>query len=134
MTTDALPRVTLRRRLDWMDTDAADRWHYSVLFRWAEEGEAALHRELGIVDRTFGATPRVAVDATYSAAVTFDDEVEIDFWVARLGTTSVTYEFRIRLVEADVEAGAGTVVTVFTAEDGTKAPWPEDLRTALGGG
>ncbi len=126
-----LPTVTLRRRLEWVDTDAADRWHHGVVLRWAELAEAELHRDLGISDQTFGWTPRVNYTANFHAAVHFDDEVEITFAVASLGRTSVTYTFEVVLVDG-ATAATGQVVTVFADDDGTR-PWTDDLRAALGG-
>jgi hypothetical protein len=46
--------VTISRRVQWMDTDAAGIWHYSTVLRWAEKAETELHRLLGIVGDTFG--------------------------------------------------------------------------------
>ncbi len=43
--------TTLQRRVQWIDTDAAGIWHHSNVVRWAEEAEAELHRQLGIIDR-----------------------------------------------------------------------------------
>lgn len=127
-----LPAVSFRRRLDWMDTDAADRWHYSVVQRWAEQGEARLHRDLGIIDETFGFTPRVAFSADFFAAVTFDQEVEVTFAVTAVGRTSATYDFEVVLVDGPRAAG-GQVVTVFMDHDGATAPWPDHVRAALSG-
>ncbi len=124
------PRVTFRTRLDWMDTDAADRWHYSVVQRWAEQGEARLHRDLGIIDTTFGATPRVAFRSDFTAPVTFDQEVEVTFCVRTVGRTSVTYDFDVTVVDGP-RAARGEVVTVFMDDAGTTAPWPDDVRAAL---
>lgn len=126
------PSITIRRRLQWMDTDAADRWHHAVLIRWAEEGEAELHRAIGVVDETFGATPRVALSLDYTAAVRFDDEVDITFRVERVGTTSVTYAFEASLVDGP-RVGGGEVVTVFTGPGMATTPWPDHLRAALEG-
>lgn len=67
--------VTIRRRVQWIDTDAAGIWHHSLATRWAEEAEAELHRELGIIDETFGATPRVRTEFDFSDPLRFDDEV-----------------------------------------------------------
>ena len=55
------PTITIKRRVEWMDTDAAGIWYHSTVIRWAEDAEAELHRQLGIVQRTFGATPRVNI-------------------------------------------------------------------------
>ena len=59
--------LVLRRRIEWMDTDAAGIYHYTTVFRLAEAAEAAMHTGLGIADRTFGATPRVSVAMDSSA-------------------------------------------------------------------
>ena len=43
---DGLPdpaRILLRRRIEWMDTDAAGIYHWTTVFRLAEAAEAALH-------------------------------------------------------------------------------------------
>ena len=128
----SLPSVRLRRRLQWMDTDAADRWHHAVLIRWAEEGEAELHRTIGVIDETFGATPRVALSLDYSAPVRFDDEVEITFAVTGVGRTSVTYAFEATLVDGP-RVGGGEVVTVWSPDGAAPRPWPEHLRAALDG-
>src|SRR6476619_4173160 len=82
-------RVVLRRRIEWMDTDAAGIYHWTTVFRLAEAAEAALHTALGIADFTFGATPRVAVRASFVRALRFNDPVEVERAVAALGRTSV---------------------------------------------
>jgi acyl-CoA thioesterase FadM len=40
--------VRLRRRTEWIDTDAAGIYHWTTVFRFAEAAEAALHTALGI--------------------------------------------------------------------------------------
>src|ERR671930_2787736 len=92
-------RVVLRRRIEWMDTDAAGIYHWTTVFRLAEAAEAALHTALGIVDLTFGATPRVAVQATFARPLRFNDPVDVELAVHRLGRTSV--EYRIAITSED---------------------------------
>ena len=112
--------ITLTRRVQWIDTDAAGIYHYSNVVRWAEEAEAELHRELGIIEQTFGATPRVAIEFEFHSPMRFDDVVDITITVARVGETSVT---------------SGVEVTVFTDRDtGVKKPWPDDIRQAFADG
>jgi acyl-CoA thioesterase FadM len=53
--------VTVRRPLEWMDTDAAGIWHYSTVIRFAEHAELTVHDQLGVTARTFGNTPRAHV-------------------------------------------------------------------------
>src|SRR6185295_3540339 len=86
-------RVVLRRRIEWMDTDAAGIYHWTTVFRPAE---AALHTALGIADFTFGATPRVAVEATFARSLRFNDPVDVELAVTALGRTSVEYRLAVR--------------------------------------
>ena len=122
--------TSLQRRVQWIDTDAAGIWHHSNAVRWAEEAETELHRQLGIIDQTFGATPRVAVEFEFRSPLRFDDAVDVTITVARVGESSVTYDIEIR--KDDEVAVTGRVVTVFTdRETGAKKPWPNEIRRAF---
>lgn len=124
--------IKIQRRVQWMDTDAAGIWHHSVVIRWLEEAEAELHRSLGISDVTFGATPRVRSEFTYAVPVRFDDLVDVTLTVAEVGETSVTYELTV--MHGNTPVASGSLVAVFIDRaTGSKRPWPEELRRALGG-
>lgn len=124
------PSISIQRRVQWMDTDAAGIWHHSVVIRWAEEAEAELHRQLGIIDQTFGATPRVRTEFEFIDVLQFDDVVDITLSIIALGTTSVTY--RVEVARDSAEMAVGQMVAVFIdRETGMKAPWTESIREAL---
>lgn len=114
--------VRIERRLAWPDTDAAGVWHHSTFWHWVEEAEAELHRRLGIVDRTFGQTPRRHLEAEFLAPLRFDDLVEVELTVARVGTSSVTYEVGVHHDGRVVARGSMTAVHV---RDGVASPWPD---------
>src|SRR3982751_4821755 len=124
---DELPdpaRVVLRRRIEWMDTDAAGIYHWTTVFRLAEAAEAALHTALGIADFTFGATPRVAVQATFARPLRFNDPVDVNLAVAAVGRTSV--EYAMSIVADGGAAAQGTVKTVLIdRETGRSIAWPD---------
>jgi len=124
--------VSLRRRVQWMDTDAAGIWHHSTLIRWAEEAEAEMHRELGIIDQTFGVTPRVKLEFEFLAPVRFDDEVQVILSVGRLGESSIEY-----LVDVDKDgqpiATGSMIAVLIDGETGESRPWPDELRGPLSG-
>lgn len=126
------PSVTIRRRVQWIDTDAAGIWHHSVIIRWTEEAEAELHRRLGVIDDTFGATPRVRTEFDFGVALKFDDEVEITLSVEALGETSITYVVEVWNSGRTIVRGR-MVAVLIDRETGTKMPWPEELRAALSG-
>jgi acyl-CoA thioesterase FadM len=126
-------RIVLRRRIEWMDTDAAGIYHWTTVFRLAEAAEAALHTALGIADFTFGATPRVAVQATFARSLRFNDPVEVELAVTRLGRTSVEYRLAI---SADARTAAeGSVKTCLVDRaTGRAIPWPDEIRARLSAG
>jgi len=133
---DPLPdpaRVVLRRRIEWMDTDAAGIYHWTTAFRLAEAAEAAMHTALGIADFTFGATPRVAVSASFTQALRFNELVDVELAVAAIGRTSV--EYRLTITSDGAPAVDGSLkACLIDRETGRATPWPDEIREALGAG
>lgn len=125
-------RVTIERRLDWMDTDAGVRWHHSTLWRYVEAAEATMHRDLGISEITFGFTPRRHLEAEFFAPVVFDQQVSVTLRVAAVGRTSVTYEAEV--ASGQTQVATARVVAVFIGDEGTATPWPDAVATALRNG
>lgn len=126
----ATPRQVERTRVQWVDTDAGGRIHFTAAFRWAEAAETALYRELGIgrLERF----PRRAVEAEYLAVLRFGDELEVELRPERLGETSVTYAWEIRRDGETCVRGRHTVVHV--GEDGRPAALDPGDRAKLSGG
>jgi acyl-CoA thioesterase FadM len=126
-------RIVLRRRIEWMDTDAAGIYHWTTVFRLAEAAEAALHTALGIADFTFGATPRVAVQATFARSLRFNDPVEVELAVTRLGRTSVEYRLAIS-ADAGTAAEGSVKTCLVDRATGRAIPWPDEIRARLSAG
>lgn len=126
-------RIVLRRRIEWMDTDAAGIYHWTTVFRLAEAAEAALHTALGIADFTFGATPRVKVEATFARSLRFNDPVDVELAVAAVGRTSVRYRMTIDADEGTAAQGAITTVLIDRGT-GRPAVWPDEVRAKLSAG
>ncbi len=121
---------SVRRRVAWMDTDAAGIWHYSTAIRLSEEAETELHRSLGIQHLTFGVSPRVRLEFDFSSSVVFDEEVETTISVARVGRTSVTYAIEMRAGEREIARGSITTVLV-DRQSGAPVPVPPAMRDKL---
>jgi acyl-CoA thioesterase FadM len=116
-------------RVQWVDTDAGGRIHFTAPFRWAEATELALYRCIGLPKDAIGDLPRRHVEADYLRVLVFDDEIELRLHVARVGTTSITYEWTaLHRGEAAIE-GRHTVVHVDG--DGRPAPIDDVLRGPL---
>lgn len=133
MTASAPPRpasITLRRRIEWMDTDAAGIYHWTTVFRLAEAAEAALHTALGVADVTFGRAPRVSVSVEFQRALRFNERVDVRLAVAELGRSSVRYDLSITGEHGSAVTGQLTAVFI-DRETWRSTPWPEDVRALL---
>ena len=87
------------RRVEFSDTDAAGMMHFVAFFRMMEQAEHDLLRSVGISVVTDDAEgtiswPRVAARCDFQAAARFEDVLEIEVRIARLGERSVTYAHR----------------------------------------
>jgi YbgC/YbaW family acyl-CoA thioester hydrolase len=123
-------RVTIRRRVEWMDTDAAGIYHWTTAFRLAEAAEAALHTELGIAKLTFGATPRLSVAAEFKRSLRFNDEVDVALAVEHLGRTSIRYA--VVIANAEGIAVEATITACFIDRASRRpTPWPQEARRLL---
>ncbi len=90
-----------RRRVEFRDTDAAGIVHFSVFFAYMEQAEHEFLRQLGlsVVQEFEGCEiswPRVRAECNYRKPARFEDVLEIDVRVAKLGEKSVTYAFAFR--------------------------------------
>ncbi|MGH7171477.1 MAG: acyl-CoA thioesterase [Gemmataceae bacterium] len=86
------------RRVDFADTDMAGIIHFSNYFRYMEFAEVAFLRSRGLsVAMTWGEEklgfPRVSAACDFLYPVRFDDVVDIEVRVERVGRKSVTYSF-----------------------------------------
>jgi acyl-CoA thioester hydrolase len=126
-------RIVLRRRIEWIDTDAAGIYHYTTVFRLAEAAEAELHARLGIDPLTFGASPRLKVSATFHRALKFNELVDVELEVTAIGRSSLEYRFSISK-QGEVASDGEILLCFIDRTTGRSAPWPEDVRRALTAG
>ncbi|HEY7834540.1 MAG TPA: thioesterase family protein [Ktedonobacterales bacterium] len=132
-----MPRETTRIRVAFVDVDSSQRIHYTAMFRWFEVAEHALMRALAIPyatalhDYKF---PRVHLDADFRGAIGFDDLLDLEAWVDRVGTSSWTVAFTARKLPdmAVVAEGHMTIVALDHATE-RPVPLPALLREALTG-
>lgn len=124
--------ITIERIVDWQDTDAAGHYHHSTVIRWVEAAESALYEQLGCLS-LFGVIPRIKYDVEYRDRLWHNDHVRIELSVARIGTSSLTYNFRVDRGEKIAASGTLTVVHTDGAKGGS-VPWPEHIRTGFESG
>jgi acyl-CoA thioester hydrolase len=108
------------------ETDASGRYHYTNALKWAENAEHALYRAAGQPINRF---PRRAVHASFERPFADGDAYEVELEVEKLGTTSITYTWKILKAGQVAVTGGHTVVHIDEAGD--PSPLPDALRTAL---
>ena len=76
--------------------------------------------------------PTVAIDSSFTAPLTYGDTAVVELSVGKIGTTSVTFSYRIRRRRDGVACFAATVTTVLIDLDSQQPQTiPADLRTML---
>lgn len=127
--------VTIERRIEWMDTDAAGQHHNTAIVRLVEAAEALLHTRLGIAGETFGRTPRVRSEMNFRARLRFNDRVSTTLWVEEMGRTSLRYGFTVHNVTEDGQhelvADGALVIVAFSPEQASPVEWPAHHRRLL---
>jgi acyl-CoA thioester hydrolase len=112
------------RRVEFHETDAAGILHFSVFFNFMEEAEHEFLRQLGLSvlgedDQGRISWPRVAARCDYQAAVKFEEVLDIEVRIVRVGQKSVTYEFSFSHEASAVATGQMTSVCCRFQPDGT---------------
>lgn len=134
--------LRVQRRVEWHDTDAAGIAHFTAYFCYMEAAEHELLRALGLSVQMHDAGgqlswPRVNVQCDFRGSLRFEDVVDIDVSLARLGEKSATYRFVLTLGGEPVASGTTTAVCCRMTAGGRAAAIaiPAEiaarLRTAL---
>ncbi len=87
-----------QRRVEFSDTDMAGIVHFANFFIWMEHVEQEFLRSLGLSvslnwEGEHIGFPRVSAGCDYLSPVTFQDVMDIELSIARIGTKSISYEF-----------------------------------------
>ena len=123
--------VIVHRLVAWNETDAAGHNHFSAAFRWLEEAEHALLRSVGMPTEEIARIPRVHIDIDYKDRLYFGQEIIVQVTVAKVGTSSCTYDFQVRTEEGVIAVSGSLVVVHASSTSEGSAPWPPEIRTAL---
>jgi acyl-CoA thioester hydrolase len=112
-------KFSARTRVGFSDTDAQGIVYYGRYMPYFDLARVEYHRALDMLRPGPEGEQFVmrAMTVEYHAPARFDDEIEIDVRIARIGTSSVTYEFAAYL-RGDVLAvtAAQTNVLIALAE------------------
>lgn len=126
-----MPHYTHPVRVAFPDTDASGRIHFTAMLRYFESAEIEFLRSMGYQysDAPDTGFPRVRVECEYRSAVGFDDLLDIEVSVKRVGTSSYTLEFAA--IKKGRVAANGSIVVVCVGRPGKAQAIPENLRKSL---
>lgn len=141
-----MPRTSIRLRVPFHDVDSTGRIHFTAMLRYMEIAEHELRRSLGFPQATSFpdiAFPRVHVSCDYRGPIRYDDELDIQARVERVGRSSWTVAFTVRLAgtayertqaekeEMPVVAEGRMTMVAMDAKTERAVPLPKELRAAL---
>jgi YbgC/YbaW family acyl-CoA thioester hydrolase len=128
---------SIRERVRWSDCDPFGIIYYGAYIRFFEIAEHEMLRSLGLpydvlrVERDVW-IPRKALTMSFDSPAEMDEEIDVAVAVQEIGTTSITFAFRVTSVASGrPRARATLTVVVVDKPTMTKRPVPEWLRTAL---
>ena len=127
---------TARTRVGFSDTDAQGIVYYGRYNPFFDLARVEYLRTLGLL-RYDGEGDFVmrANDVEYFAPARFDDEIEIHVRVARVGRTSVTFEFAAhKIPEGTLMVTAHQTLVYVDLAERRAVPIPDDYKERLGAG
>ena len=119
-----------QRRVEFRETDSAGIVHFSNFFAYMEQAEHEFlrHLNLGVICEIDGqriSWPRVNAECNYRNAIRFEEIIDIQVSVTKIGIKSITYGFKFFRDETPIADGSITAVCcVF--DHGSK---PESVPT-----
>ena len=120
MTSQRKSEFRLRRRVQFHEADPAGIVHFSWFFRYMEEAEHALWREVGLSivppDAQI-AFPRVSTSFEYHQPLRYDDEFDVHIRIVAISQKSIRYACVVTRDDTRIATGALTIVCV-TAKPG----------------
>jgi acyl-CoA thioester hydrolase len=130
--------LRFQRRVDFCDTDMAGIVHFANFFRYMEAAEVAFLRNRGLSVRLdwLGdhlGFPRVSATCDYICPARFEDVLDIDVRLDKLGSKSVTYAFEFSRADAIIARGKTTSVCCRIGPDHSIEPIeiPPDIRALI---
>jgi acyl-CoA thioester hydrolase len=127
---------TARTRVGFSDTDAQGVVYYGRYNPYFDLARVEYLRSVGLLRyESAGEFVMRANDVEYFAPARFDDELEIHVRVARLGRTSLTYEFAAhKLPEGTLMVTAHQTLVYVDLAKRVALPIPDDYKARLGVG
>lgn len=112
---------TVQRRVAFSETDAAGLVHFSNYFRYFEDAEHALWRDVGLsihAEHSSTGWPRVAASCEYVRPLKFEQEFEIVVRISEIGKRTISYAGEIVSGGDRIASSTWTIAAVTKRPDG----------------
>jgi acyl-CoA thioester hydrolase len=126
--------IEIKRKVRWADVDASGRIYFARIFDYAAEGEWELLHSNGISRKELGKTydfPRVHAECHFKKMLELGEPFTLRFWPAKLGRTSIRYNFEVLLETEAREAAATGSMTIVVIRNGKPAEIPPQIRSTF---
>lgn len=129
-------RHRVQEHVRWSDVDASGIILWSAYTRLVELAETELFRAAGfpyatLWDRLDIWLPRVQFHLDYRSPARLDDLLDTEMWVARIGRSSIRFEFAVSKAGAEVVVEGYLVIVAISRVDGRSVDVPKPLVEAL---
>ncbi|MDR7236398.1 acyl-CoA thioesterase [Neobacillus drentensis] len=126
--------ITKKIRIQFVDTDQSGRIHYSSIFRYFEILDHDFFRRIGYSYKKIFQLgldmPRVHVECNYQGNIEYDDELEVQASIVKIGKSSYTFSFSF--YKENILVAKGSLTNVFIERtSGKSVPIPDFIRTEL---
>jgi acyl-CoA thioester hydrolase len=126
-------KFSAKTRVGFSDTDAQGVVYYGRYMPYFDLARVEYLRSLGLLGtgserRQFAMR---AMTVEYHAPARFDDAIEIDVRVSRIGTTSVTFEFAAYLDGEMLAVTAEQTAVLVDLDERTSCPVPDSFRERI---
>lgn len=127
---------TIRRRVQFSETDAAGIVHFSHFFRYFEDAEHALWREAGLSIHPEASTigwPRVTASCEYQRPLKFEQVFDVTVRISEMSRRTIAYVGEITRNGERIATGTWKIVCVNKLPDGSlkSADIPADVTSRL---
>ena len=125
--------IELKRKVRWADADAAGRIYFARIFDYASEGEWELLHSVGLSRKELGKTydfPRVHAECSFKKSLNLGATFTLRFRPAKLGHSSIRYDFEVFLDDRPDELAAKGSITVVVMQNRKPAEIPPEIRSA----
>ena len=135
-TGDAVSIFRIEEPVRWSDVDAAGVVYFGAFVRFVEIAEEELFRKAGVpygdvFDRFNCWLPRVKYSCEFRAPARLGETLQVEAWVGRLGTKSITLRFSIDKPSNIRVADCEIVLVCVDRATWQPKPMPAELRAAL---